>query len=86
MKKEQLSEMEMLIKRAKESKHMDAILLLIEQKPNIQKKVAKTISRSLKNTWNKETDKAIWMIKNIIWLVAEYVFEANVSILENDKA
>lgn len=71
-----------LVDKAKSSKHMDAILLLMENKPEIQENFAEMFKNSFgsdENTPQAET------IKKAVWLVAEYVFNSCVEILSNDK-
>ena len=69
-------EMKDQILEAKESKHTDAILLLLEKKPEIAGKVKSIVDASIPN--DQEFKKAIA-------IVCEYVFNGCVEILSNDK-
>ena len=70
------------VESAKDSKHLDAILLLLESKPKIQEKFAKIFNESMKTQDDK---KQIESVKKYASLVAEYVFNECVQILNDDK-
>lgn len=76
---EQISTFEKLIQDAKESNHTDAILLLNEKKPEIQKNVVDI----LKSLWEKE--KVPDVIRKAFGILAEYVFSSCVDILVKDR-
>lgn len=63
------------VKKAQDSKHTDAILLLLENKPKLAKEVSTIV-------WGIKDDKALL---KIVWLVSEYVFNWCIEILSNDK-
>ena len=69
-------EMKDQILEAKESKHTDAILLLLEKKPDIAGKVKSIVDASIPD--DKEFQKAIA-------IVCEFMFNSCVEILSNDK-
>ena len=70
------------ILKAKESKHTDAILTLLENKPEISKQ----FSEMFKNSFGSdEKTQQAETIKKAVSLVAEYVFNSCVEILSNDK-
>lgn len=73
---------ENIIEKAKASKHMDAVLLLLENKPEIQKQFAEMFTNSF---WSDEDTPQAETIKKAVGLVAEYVFNSCVEILSNDK-
>ena len=64
-----------LLKKAQESKHTDAVLLLLENKLKLAKEVTQIVG------WIKD-DKALL---KVVWLVSEYVFNGCIEILSNDK-
>lgn len=64
-----------VVKKAQESKHTDAVLLLLENKPKLAKEVSQIVG-SIKD------DKALL---KVVWLVSEYVFNWCIEILSNDK-
>lgn len=70
------------VESAKDSKHTDAILFLIESKPKIQEKFSKIFWESM---WTQEDEKQIESVKKYASLVAEYVFNECVQILNDDK-
>lgn len=74
---------EEIIESTKNSKHTDAILLLYERKPHIQKQFAKIFQESIK--WFDENDPNFESIKKYASLVAEYVFNECIQILSDDK-
>lgn len=76
-------EIKNIVESAKDSKHLDAILLLYESKPKIQKQFAKLYQESFK--WLDENDPKLDSIKKYASLVAEYVFTECISILSDDK-
>lgn len=63
------------VKKAQESKHTDAVLLLLENKSKLAKEVTQIVG-SVKG------DKALL---KVVWLVSEYVFNGCIEILSNDK-
>ena len=69
-----LKEMD-VVKKAQESKHTDAVLLLLENKSKLAKEVTQIVG------WIKD-DKALL---KVVWLVSEYVFNGCIEILSNDK-
>lgn len=69
-----LKEMD-VVKKAQESKHTDAVLLLLENKSKLAKDVTQIVG-SIKD------DKALL---KVVWLVSEYVFNGCIEILSNDK-
>ena len=71
-----------LIEKAKSSKHLDAILLLMENKTEIQKQFSEMFTNSF---WSNEDTPQAETIKKTVGLVAEYVFNSCVEILSNDK-
>lgn len=73
---------ESLVDKARTSKHLDAILLLIENKPEIQKQFAEMFTNSF---WEMKDDPQAETIKKTVWLVAEYVFNSCVDVLLKDK-
>jgi len=73
---------ESLVDKARASKHLDAILLLIENKPEIQKQFAEMFTNSF---WEMKDDLQAGTIKKTVWLVAEYVFNSCVDVLLKDK-
>lgn len=64
-----------VVKKAQESKHTDAVLLLLENKSKLAKEVSQIVG------WIKD-DKALL---KVVWLVSEYVFNGCIEILSNDK-
>lgn len=76
---EQVSDFEKLIQDAKESNHTDAILLLNEKKPEIQKNVIEI----LKSLWEKEQVPDV--IRKAFGVLAEYVFSSCVDVLVKDR-
>lgn len=64
-----------VVKKAQESKHTDAVLLLLENKSKLAKEVTQIVG------WIKD-DKALL---KVVWLVSEYVFNGCIEILSNDK-
>lgn len=64
-----------VVKKAQESKHTDAVLLLLENKSKLAKEVTQIVG------WIKD-DKALL---KVVWLVSEYVFNWCIEILSNDK-
>lgn len=65
-----------LIDTAKESKHTDAILLLIEKKPELAERIQKIVKESIpEDEW----------FKKAIAIVCEYVFNSCVWFLSDDK-
>lgn len=83
--KKKLSQFEVLINNAKDSKHTDAILLLNERKPEIQSKVIELLQKSMPESDDETTNKAKEQIKKTIASFAEYVFQNCVWILIDDK-
>lgn len=79
---EQLKDYEIILNQAKESKHTDAVLLLLEKKPDIQNKFAKIISwvkeTSENKEWREEVDKTIS-------LVADWVYNECLNAILSDK-
>ncbi len=71
-----------LVNKARASKHIDAILLLMENKTEIQKQFSEMFKNSF---WEMENDPQAETIKKTVGLVAEYVFNSCVEILSNDK-
>ena len=71
-----------LVDKARASKHLDAILLLVENKAKIQWEFAKMFTNSF---WEMENDPQAETIKKTVGLVAEYVFNSCVDVLVNDK-
>ena len=82
MDEKELTEYEKLLNKAKESKHTDAVLLLVEKKGDIQNKFATIISWVKATSENKE-----WREKmdGIIALVADRVFNECVNTLICDE-
>jgi len=76
-------EIKNIVESSKDSKHLDAILLLYESKPKIQKQFAKMFEEANKN--NDQDEKTFESVKKYASLVAEYVFNECVSILSEDK-
>lgn len=82
MDKKELTQYEIILNKAKESKHTDAVLLLFEKKPDIQNKFAKIVS------WVKETSELKeWRdyVEETISLVAERVFNECLNVVLSDK-
>lgn len=82
MDKKELTQYEIIINQAKESKHTDAVLLLVEKKSEIQEKFAKIVS------WVKETSELKeWRdhVEETISLVAERVFNECLNVVLSDK-
>ena len=85
MDEKKLTEFEKILNEAKSSKHTDAILLLLENKP--------AISDAIKNAMNKKDAKELTgkkkeadeLIKKMIAITCEFVFTACVDILVCDK-
>lgn len=71
-----------LVDKARASKHLDAILLLMENKTEIQKQFSEMFTNSF---WEMENDPQAETIKKTVWLVAEYVFNSCVDVLLKDK-
>ena len=72
-----------IVESSKDSKHLDAILLLYESKPKIQKQFAKMFEEANKD--KDQDEKTFESVKKYASLVAEYVFNECVSILSEDK-
>lgn len=70
------------ILKAKESKHTDAILTLLEKKSEIQSQFSELYKKSF---WSDEKTPQAETIKKAVSLVAEFVFNSCVEILSNDK-
>lgn len=82
MDEKELTQYEIILNKAKESKHTDAVLLLFEKKPDIQNKFAKIVS------WVKETSELKeWRdhVEETISLVAERVFNECLNVVLSDK-
>ena len=82
MDKKELTQYEIILNQAKESKHTDAVLLLVEKKSEIQEKFAKIVS------WVKETSELKeWRdhVEETISLVAEWVFNECLNVVLSDK-
>ena len=79
---EKLKDYEIILNKAKESKHTDAVLLLIEKKPDIQNKFATIVSwvkaTSENKEWREEIDKTIS-------LVADRVYNECLNAILSDK-
>lgn len=65
-----------IIEKAKESKHSDAILLLMEKKPELASRIQKIVKESI-----PEDEQ----FKKAIWIICEYVFNSCVWFLSDDK-
>lgn len=76
-------EIKNIVESSKDSKHLDAILLLYESKPKIQKQFAKMFEEANKD--KDQDEKTFESVKKYASLVAEYVFNECVSILSEDK-
>ena len=79
---EQLKDYEIILNQAKESKHTDAVLLLLEKKPDIQNKFATIVSWVKATSENKE-----WRdhIEETISIVAEWVYNECLNAILSDK-
>ena len=85
MDEKKISQFEQLLNNAKDSKHTDAVLLLLENKP--------AISDAIKNAMNKNDAKKLTgkekeadeLIKKMIAITCEFVFNACVDVLVCDK-
>lgn len=75
-------EIKNIVESAKDSKHLDAILLLQESKPKIQEKFAKIFHESMESVDDKKTLEAVQKYAS---LVAEYIFNECVQTLVDDK-
>lgn len=71
-----------LIEKAKESKHVDAILYLTENKDKIKDQFSEMYKNSF---WEQENTPQGETIKKVVSLVAEFVFNSCIDILSNDK-
>lgn len=82
MDKKELTQYEIILNKAKESKHTDAVLLLVEKKSEIQEKFAKIVSwvkeTSENKEWREEIDKTIS-------LVADRVYNECLNVVLSDK-
>ena len=76
-------EIKNIVESSKDSKHLDAILLLYESKPKIQKQFAKMFEEANKD--KDQDEKTFESVKKYASVVAEYVFNECVSILSEDK-
>ena len=82
MDEKELTQYEIILNKAKESKHTDAVLLLVEKKSEIQEKFAKIVSwvkeTSENKEWREEIDKTIS-------LVADRVYNECLNVVLSDK-
>lgn len=79
-----LSELEILIRDAKDSKHTAGVLLIAENKAEIQSKVVKLLAKYLPEE-TEENKASIASIKKTIAVFSEYVFSQTLSVLIEDK-
>lgn len=79
MEKE-LSQIEQLIAKAKDSKHTDAILLLSEKKDDVAEITRSAFSQYEKDFWKEVSPE----LKKLMWLFCETIFQKCVSILADD--
>jgi len=80
----ELSELEILIRDAKDSKHTSGVLLIAENKAEIQHKVAKLLWKYLPEE-TEDNKKAVESIRKTIAVFSEFVFNQTLSVLINDK-
>lgn len=82
MDKKELTQYEIILNQAKESKHTDAVLLLLEKKPDIQNKFATICSWANEISENK--DRRADMEKTLA-IVAEWVYNECLNTILSDK-
>lgn len=84
-KEKQLSEFERIMNDAKASKHTDAILLLIEKKPQIRDAINWALNKNKDEKMTKQVKEADELVKKVVAIACEYVFSSCVNVLVSDK-